>query len=113
MTYLLLDHSLEYATLSIFLSVLSTLSSASYALNSNRQPLATCSIDTMLSPKIISGTGMLSDLDISSIGCDFEIGSLRALILNPFWVCDNVEASVWSGEGYGSDIGPLNDIVAD
>ncbi len=56
---------------------------------------------------------MPSFLDISSIGPDFEMGSLRALILNPCWVCEKVEASASSGDGKGSDIGPLNDIAVD
>jgi hypothetical protein len=37
-----------------------------------------------LSPNIISGTGIPSFFDISSMGPDLDIGSFRALILKPF-----------------------------
>jgi hypothetical protein len=38
-----------------------------------------------------------------------EMGSLRALILNPFCTCDTVDSDT---EGYGSLMAPLKDIVA-
>jgi hypothetical protein len=68
---------------------------------------------TILSPKIISGTGIPSFFDISSIEADLEMGSFRALILKPFWVCDTVDCSAAAGVGYGSLSAPLKDMIAD
>jgi hypothetical protein len=65
-----------------------------------------------LSPNIISGTGIPSFFDISSIAPDLEIGNFRALILKPFWVCETVDCSAEVGVGKGSLIAPLRDMVA-
>lgn len=51
---------------------------------------------------------MPSFCDIASMGPDLEMGSLRALILKPLWVC---ETGGRSGVGYGSFIAPLEDMA--
>lgn len=112
-SYLLSDHSREYATFNIVLSVLSTRSSASNELNSRHHPFSTFSTATMLSPKIISGTGMPSLSDIASIASDLEIGSLRVLIVHPCWVKDTVADLGLPGDGNDSVMGPFNDILTD
>lgn len=55
---------------------------------------------------------MPNALDMSSIGPDLEMGSLRALILKPFWTYVTVDCSVSAGVGYGSFKGPLKDMAA-
>src|SRR5690554_4441866 len=110
-THLLSDHSREYATLSIVLSVLSTRSRASNELNSRHQSFATFSTETMLSPNIISGTGMPSFSVMSSMASDLEMGSLRVLIAQPCCTKVTVADLGLPGDGNDSMMGPLRDIL--
>lgn len=75
------------------------------------QPFSAFSTDTMLSPKIISGTGMPSFSDMASMASDLEIGSLRVLIVHPCWVKETVADLGLLGDGNDSVMGPLNDIL--
>src|SRR5687767_14326716 len=86
----------------MFLSVLSTASSASGVLKEMDHFVGTWVMATRLSPKIISGTGIPSFSVRASMGAALEMGSLRVEMRKRFWVWDVVAASSEAGEGKGS-----------